>query len=63
MENLIKKANQDLEATLTKLPMRRTKCDVERILLYNHYESKRVNEFYHESYLQLENNKRVQSER
>lgn len=62
MENLIKKANQDLEATLAKLPFKRTKCDFEAIQLYNHYDKLSVRELYQSEYLNLETNKRIQNE-
>ena len=59
MENLIKRADQDLESTLSKLPIKRTKTDVERIQLYNHYDRLRVNELYFTEYLNQETTKRI----
>ena len=62
MESLIKKANQDLESTLSKLPTRRTlKNDVERVQMYNHYNRLAVNELYYTEYLNQETNKRIKS--
>lgn len=61
MESLIKKANQDLESTLSKLPIRRGKADIERIQLYNHFNRQSVNELYYTEYLKQETNKRIKS--
>jgi hypothetical protein len=62
MESLIKKANQDLESTLSKLPIRRTlKNDVERVQMYNHYNRLAVSELYYTQYLNEETNKRIKS--
>ncbi len=60
MDKLIKKANQDLESTLAKLPTRRgLKNDVERIQLYNHYDRLSLNELYFTEYLNQETTKLI----